>query len=208
MELQTDQTILTRYSLLSRLQDWQDNKSWQEFFETYWRLVYSAALRSGLTEMESQEVVQETFICVAKNIHQFRRDRTRGSFKGWLRNITRWRIADQLRKRTRRPTDESAAPAEDAVGLDSGADDSDAEWELEWKQSLLKSAIERVKARVKAEHFQIFDLYALRGWPVRKVAQVLSVSVPMVYLAKHRVTGMIKREVLALEKGQHLRLRI
>ena len=93
MELQTDRTILTRYSLLSRLQDWQDNKSWQEFFETYWRLVYSVALRSGLTKPEAQEVVQETFICVAKSIHQFKRDRTKGWFKGWLRNITRWRIA-------------------------------------------------------------------------------------------------------------------
>jgi RNA polymerase sigma factor (sigma-70 family) len=207
MELQTDRTILTRYSLLSRLQDWQDNKSWHEFFETYWRLVYSVALRSGLTEMEAQEVVQETFICVAKNIHQFRRDRTKGSFKGWLRNITRWRIADQFRKRTRGATDESAVSAGEVVSLDGGTDDVDDEWELEWKERLLKSAIERVKGRVKAEHFQIFDLYALRGWPVGKVALVLSVSVASVYLAKHRVTGMIQREVLALEKGQHLRLR-
>jgi RNA polymerase sigma-70 factor (ECF subfamily) len=206
MELQPDRTIITRYSLLSRLQDWQDNKSWQEFFETYWRLVYSVALRSGLTEMEAQEVVQETFISVAKSIHEFRRDRSKGSFKGWLRNITRWRIADQFRKRTRGATGESSVPAEETPPSESGPDDGDAEWDLEWKESLLKSAIERVKGRVKAEHFQVFDLYALRGWPVSKVAQVLSISVPMVYLAKHRVTAMIKREVLALEKGQHLKL--
>jgi RNA polymerase sigma factor (sigma-70 family) len=202
MELQPDRTIVTRYSLLSRLQDWQDNKSWQEFFEIYWRLVYSVALRSGLTDMEAQEVVQETFICVAKNIHEFKRDRAKGSFKGWLRNITRWRIADQLRKRTRVPANEPAALADEAPPLSSGADDDDAEWQLEWKESLLQSAIERVKGRVKAEHFQIFDLYALRGWPAGKVAQVLSVSVATVYLVKHRVTGLIKREVLALEKGE------
>src|SRR5580698_8451373 len=128
MELQPDRTIITRYSLLSRLQDWQDNKSWQEFFETYWRLVYSAALRSGLTEMEAQEVVQETFICVAKNIHQFRRDRTKGSFKGWLRNITRWRIADQLRKRTRGATEEPPLSAEEAACLGSDGDEGDSEW--------------------------------------------------------------------------------
>ena len=28
-----------------------------------------------------------------------KRDRAKGSFKGWLRNLTRWRIRDQLRKR-------------------------------------------------------------------------------------------------------------
>ena len=152
-------------------------------------------------------MVQETFICVAKSITEFKRDRTKGSFKGWLRNITRWRVADQLRKRTRGARDESAASTDPVVPQESGADD-DPEWDSEWKESLLKSAIERVKGRVKAEDFQIFDLYALRGWPVRQVAQVLNVSVPMVYLAKHRITRMIKREVLALEKGQHLRWRL
>jgi RNA polymerase sigma-70 factor (ECF subfamily) len=49
----------------------------------------------------------------------------------------------------------------------------------------------------------MFDLYALRQWPVNKVARTLGVSVPRVYLAKHRVAAMIKKEILALEKGRH-----
>jgi RNA polymerase sigma factor (sigma-70 family) len=202
MDLQTDHAIPTRYSLLNRLQDWQDNESWQDFFGTYRRLIYSTALRSGLTETEAQEVVQETAIGVARSIHKFRRDRELGSFRGWLRNITRWRIADQLRKRTRRPSDESAAPQDRSeIPATAGAGGEDA-WETEWKESLLKIAIERVKRRVKEEHFQIFDLYALRQWPVNKVAQTLGVSVPGVYLAKHRVAAMLKKEFMALERGQ------
>jgi len=38
----------TRYSLLSRLQNWEDQESWRVFFDTYWRLIYSVALKSGL----------------------------------------------------------------------------------------------------------------------------------------------------------------
>ena len=95
----TEEFILTRYSLLSRLQNWDDQESWKSFFDTYWRLIYSIALKSGLTEAEAQDVVQETIICVAKDIDKFKHDRALGSFKGWLRNLTRWRIADQLRKR-------------------------------------------------------------------------------------------------------------
>jgi RNA polymerase sigma-70 factor (ECF subfamily) len=202
MHLQTDHAIPTRYSLLNRLQDWQDHEGWQDFFDTYWRLIYSVALRFGLTETEAQEVVQETIISVAGNIHKFKRDPKLGSFKGWLRNIIRWRIADQLRKRTRRPSDGPAALDEQNEMPEMAQDDGEASWELEWKENLLKSAIERVKPRVKEEHFQIFDLYALRGWPVNKVAQTLGVSVPRIYLAKHRITAMIKTEILALEKGQ------
>jgi hypothetical protein len=98
--ISTEEFIPTRYTLLSRLQNWEDNESWKDFFDTYWRLIYSLARKSGLTEVEAQDAVQETVISVAKHIHKFRRDRKLGSFKGWLRNITRWRIADQLRKRT------------------------------------------------------------------------------------------------------------
>src|ERR1043166_1612064 len=99
MTLPQDELIPTRYSLLSRLQDWDDQESWRTFFDTYWRLIHATAIKSGLSESEAEEVVQETVIAVAKGIHKFRRDRAMGSFKGWLKNLTRWRIADQLRKR-------------------------------------------------------------------------------------------------------------
>ena len=32
-------------------------------------------------------------------------------------------------------------------------------------------------------------------WPVREVAQALGVSIGRVYLAKHRVSALVKREV-------------
>jgi len=51
------------------------------FFDTYWRLIYCVATRSGLTETEAQDVVQETVICVAKDIQKFKRDRAAGRSK-------------------------------------------------------------------------------------------------------------------------------
>src|SRR5208282_3549195 len=101
MTLLVEDPIPTRYTLLSRLDDRGDQDSWKDFFDTYWRLIYSFAMKSGLSEAEAQDVVQETIISVAKSIHKFKPNRELGSFKGWLRNLTRWRIADQLRKRTR-----------------------------------------------------------------------------------------------------------
>src|SRR3954470_21309373 len=101
--MRTSGLAATRRSLVDRLQNWEDRKHWQEFFDTYWKLIFSAARKSGLTETEAQEVVQETVITVAKKIGQLEYDPARGSFKGWLLHITRWRIADQFRKR--RPGD-------------------------------------------------------------------------------------------------------
>jgi DNA-directed RNA polymerase specialized sigma24 family protein len=57
------------------------------------------ALKSGLSEAEAQEVVQETLLRVAKKVKDFQYDRARGSFKGWLLQLTGWQIANQSRKR-------------------------------------------------------------------------------------------------------------
>src|SRR2546429_4707873 len=91
--------IATRRSLVERLADWGDQRRWQEFFDTYWKLIYSTARKAGLTDAEAQEVVQETVITVAKNIDKLKYDPAIGSFKGWLLQITRGRIVDQFRKR-------------------------------------------------------------------------------------------------------------
>jgi RNA polymerase sigma-70 factor (ECF subfamily) len=116
--LNLDDFLPTRYSLLSRLENWEDQDSWKEFFDMYWRLIYSFALKSGLTAAEAEDVVQETVISVAKNIQAFKREPSLGSFKGWLRNLTRWRIADQLRKRK----DPEAVPLEAADRASPGWD--------------------------------------------------------------------------------------
>src|SRR5579862_7072717 len=82
----------TRRSLLSRLRNLQDQEGWREFFEMYWRLIYRVAREAGLTDVESQEVVQTTFIYLARRMPNFRYDRERGAFKSWLRVVARSRI--------------------------------------------------------------------------------------------------------------------
>lgn len=208
MEAQTttipDEFIPTRYSLLSRLQDWNDDASWRAFFDTYWRLIYSVALRAGLTQVEAEEVVQETVICVARNIQSFKRDRQLGSFKGWLRNITRWRIADQFRKRTALARGDTAAAAltyESLDGLPDPADnDGELDWERQWQSHLLQMAKHRVKSRVSEEQYQLFDLYVVKEWPVSRIRDTLGVSATQIYLAKHRIARLLRKEVRRLEK--------
>jgi RNA polymerase sigma-70 factor (ECF subfamily) len=94
-----NELIPTRASLIQRLKNWRDQASWEEFFETYWRLIYGVATKGGLTDAEAQDVVQETLVAVARHIPDFKYDPVIGSFKAWLLNMTRWRIADQIRKR-------------------------------------------------------------------------------------------------------------
>src|SRR3974390_3946757 len=95
-----DELLPTRRSLLDRLRNWDDQTSWREFFDTYWKFIYSMAVRSGLSDQEAEDVVQETVISIAKKMPEFVYDPERCSFKGWLMHVTRLRIMDQLRRRS------------------------------------------------------------------------------------------------------------
>ena len=74
-------------------------------------------------------------------------------------------------------------------------------WDKEWRANLFDAAVERVKRRVKEEHFQIFDLHVVRQWPAQRVAAVLGVTIGQVYLAKFRIVALIKKEIRKLDKG-------
>src|SRR5262245_20234211 len=43
-----EELLPTRRSLLDRLRNWEDQTSWQDFFNTYWKFIYGVAIRSGL----------------------------------------------------------------------------------------------------------------------------------------------------------------
>ena len=201
-----DELIPTRATLIQRLKDWQDQSSWQDFFDTYWKLIYGVAIKGGLTAAEAQDVVQETMISVAKHMPTFEYDPAIGSFKTWLLNMTRWRITDQLRKRgpfaAGHPASEDTATGTRTVDkvADPASPDLDALWDAEWEKNLYDSAIARVKRQLDPQKFQIFDLYVNKVWSAKKVAATFGISVDQVYLAKHRTTELIREEVERLQK--------
>jgi RNA polymerase sigma-70 factor (ECF subfamily) len=196
----------TRSSLVKRLRNWSDHGSWQDFFDTYWKLIYAVAIKAGLSEAEARDVVQETVLAVAKQMRENGYDRAKSSFKNWLCLITRRRIIDHFRKRTDpklRPTPQSSDETNrtDTIARvpDPASLKLDSVWEEEWQKNLLDAAIERVKQQVTPRQFQVFDLSVLRELPVAEVKTILKVNAAQIYLARHRVGVLIKKEAKRLE---------
>jgi RNA polymerase sigma-70 factor (ECF subfamily) len=72
-------------------------------------------------------------------------------------------------------------------------------WDEEWDKNLMEAATDRIKRRVDPKQYQIFDLHVFKGWSVSKVARTLNVNPGRVYLAKHRITHLIKKEIHYLQ---------
>lgn len=203
----SEDSLRTRASLVARLRDWEDEDSWNDFSRTYERLILGVARKAGLTEAECLDVQQEVLVSVAKTIATFDPARESGSFKAWLLNLTRWRIADQLRKRRGLPSASDDAPTEagDTATLERVPDPAglvaDQVWDDEWRMTVAEAAVDRVRRRAKPRHFQIFELYALRQWPALRVARELGITRVQVYLVHHRLSKWMKEEAARLEQS-------
>jgi len=101
MSTETESSMATRPSLLARLKDWSQQTAWREFDHDYAPLLRNVARKAGLTDAEADEVAQESLIAVAKKIGEFKHAGNRGSFRAWLYQQARWRIADQFRERAK-----------------------------------------------------------------------------------------------------------
>jgi RNA polymerase sigma-70 factor (ECF subfamily) len=193
------------------LKDWNDYRSWRDFFETYWKLIYVTAIKAGLNDAEAQDVVQDTMLAVSKSMPKFTYDRRKGLFKSWLLRLTTRCITNHLRRRDRLPRMLAPAPPpndqfqfSDVDPLEQVPDPSCPEleslWDQEYETALLSAATQRVKQSADPRHFQIFDMCVNLRWPVADVQRMASVSRGMVYLAKHRIGRLIKKEIELLRQ--------
>ncbi|MFO1500445.1 MAG: sigma-70 family RNA polymerase sigma factor [Verrucomicrobiota bacterium] len=206
MTNEDDAFLPTRWSLINRLKDWNDQESWRQFFDTYWRLILSVALKAGLTHAEAQDVVQETVIAVCKHIGGFKADPEAGSFKSWLLQQTRWRIKDQVRKRRHSPPaqPDRITSATESTAIEDRLPDPagnilDAIWEDEWRKNLIAAALDKVRPQVNAKHFQVFLLHVIKALPAENVARASKIDVNQVYLIKHRLKPLFEAALQALE---------
>ena len=61
-------------------------------------------------------------------------------------------------------------------------------------------ALTKVKGQVSPKQYQIFDYYVVKQWDAKKVQEHLGVSMAQVYLAKHRVGSVLKKELAKFDK--------
>jgi RNA polymerase sigma factor (sigma-70 family) len=189
-----DDPLPTRASLLDAIKD-PDHARWEQFHQTYRGLLFGVARKAGLNDHESEEALQDTLLSVAQKMPEFQYDPTKDSFKGWLLQIVRWKIADQFRKRAGHA--KRHAPSNDdatQLGALSTAPFENL-WETEWHDLRLRDTLAHVKRQVNPAHYAIYHLHVIEDKPATEVSRALGVNIAQIYLAKHRVGAALKKEL-------------
>lgn len=202
-----DDPLRTRVSLINRVKNLTDDRSWTEFFARYQRIVQSVARSRGLSEHEAEDVMQEVFKRVAETIGQFSAVPRPGSFRSWLFQLTRWRADDKMRERERqiwgnlatRSTGEADLDATPAAGHVQTPEELETNFAAEAQRHLVETLFKTIEHSVTPKQLQIFQLLVIDETPVEKVAELYQVTPAAVYVIKHRVIAKLQAEVKRLQ---------
>lgn len=187
----------TRATLLERVRDPRDDAAWEEFFALYAPLLRSYALGFGLSVTDAEDIRDQCLSIVVQRIENFRYDRAKGSFKGWLHRIAR----DKLRDELRRPRKGRAETALLAALPDEG-EGPDEIWERHWRAEHLRFALAEVLREQDGSGRELALLLLDEQLSAAQIAQRRGWSTNQVYKARSRLLADLRRVLRRLGEAE------
>lgn len=190
----------TRASLLFRLRDSQDHEAWVKFVEIYEPAVYRQLRKCGLQDADARELMQELFVAVNRQIARWELAKERGSFRGWLRRVTRNLVINWMKHGQRQMVALGGSESQSLFDELAAEDCPEpAEFDHELRRSTFQRASELVRQEQSPKAWQAFWETAVIGKTPIVVSQELGMSVGAVRVAKCRVLARLKEVVSTLE---------
>jgi RNA polymerase sigma-70 factor (ECF subfamily) len=184
----------TSPSLLQRAGE-RDEEAWSRLVALYAPLVRYWCRRGGVGPDEVEDVTQDVFGAVALGLEQFRAQ-PGGTFRAWLRGITRHKLIDHYKRRDRQPRGEGGSEALLRLQEEPGLPESDGESEEAGEVSALyRRALELVRGEFEERTWQMFWRTAIDNQAADLVAGELGVTQAAVRKARSRILRRLREEV-------------
>ena len=184
--------LTTSVTLLQKISE-GDEVSWTRFHEIYSPLIRMCGQDWGLSAQECDDLVQDVMLSIFKVSKTFRYDRTKGSFRSYLRTVVRNQVFAVFRSRKMN----SQAVPENENLLDCAFEEK---WETEWHSYLLNEALKLLENRMEKISYRSFYEYAVLKRKPAEVAAGLGITVNAVYINKSRAVEQLRQLVRELEK--------
>ncbi len=188
----TSLTLLERIQLQALAGLQYDNAAWQRLVGIYTPFLYCWCLRAGLNATESEDVVQEVFAVLLIKLPAFERQRD-GSFRKWLQVVT----FNKCRQHFRKKQVPVLGGGFDSDPLDQLADATllMEYWESEYRQQLVKRAMEIMQAEFSTKVWQSAWEHLVQARPASEVAREFGLTANAVRVYSSRVLARLRTEL-------------
>jgi RNA polymerase sigma-70 factor (ECF subfamily) len=134
----------------------------EELYNRFAGKMYAVCLRYANNAEDAQDLLQEGFIKVYRNLHRFRAE---GSFEGWIRRVFINSSIEHLRKKSvqmSKVTDKEEDTIEDA--------------DISALDSLAEKDIINLVQELSPGYRTVFNLYVIEGYSHKEIGEQLGIS--------------------------------
>lgn len=189
------ETLRTRYTLLQRARDTDNQEAWQEFVAHYRRFIVYILRELGVLHDDIDDLTQQILLGLTKNISTYDREQSR--FRTWLSTVIRNAAYSHFRKQKSRPSRLRVLDEEVPVEALQSSDGVNQWIEDEWATYIANEAMNRVRQAFKGQAVTAFEM-SLDGCPAADISKETGLSVSSVYTLCKRVKRRLYLEVRAL----------
>ncbi|NII28329.1 sigma-70 family RNA polymerase sigma factor [Pseudoflavitalea sp. X16] len=139
-----------------------DRRMQEELYRRFAPKMYAVCLRYANNTNDAQDLLQEGFIKVYKNLHRFRAE---GSFEGWVRRVFVNTSIEHFRKKSAQLSSVSEREENTIEDADITALDS-----------LAEKDIINIVQELSPGYRTVFNLYVVEGYSHKEIGQLLGIS--------------------------------
>jgi RNA polymerase sigma factor (sigma-70 family) len=164
-----------------------DRKSQEDLYNHFAGKMYAVCLRYSKDTEEAQDILQDGFVKVFRNLEKFRNE---GSFEGWLRRIFVNTAIEYYRKRNKLSSSISEQ-IENSI-----EDDSVTVFE-----KLAATDVIKIINELSPGYKAVFNMYVIEGYSHKEIGELLQISEGTSKSQLARAKGMLQK--IIKEKYSH-----
>ena len=158
-----------------------DRRMQEELYSRFSPKMYAVCLRYANNADDAQDLLQEGFIKVYRNLHRFRAE---GSFEGWIRRVFVNTSIEHFRKKSTRlsmVTDKEENTIEDA--------------DITAIHKLAEKDIINIIQELSPGYRTVFNLYVVEGYSHKEIGELLGISEGTSKSQLARAKGVLQKKI-------------
>ena len=181
---------LTRYTLLEKALNLNDEEAWAELHTLYRRFIYYILQEMGVQENDLDDLSQSVLMALTSELKKY--DRSKGKFRNWLRQVVRTKVLMYFRKSTSDQARENRYYQERIATKETN--DIEQFIEKEWQLYVSNIALERVKKSYSGHAVTVFEL-DLEGKSTAEIEALTGIQESTIYTLRQRVKKNLLIEI-------------
>jgi RNA polymerase sigma factor (sigma-70 family) len=191
----------TRQTLIAKIRDQHDDKSWAEFVSLYERYIFVVINKSGIGFDECEDLLQKVLIALWQKLPSFEYVPNKCKFRSWMNTIIHNVVVSYFRKSKRHQNDKqrdslrriTENPKEHEIP------EIYVTAEKEWKNHVANLAWENIQGEIKGKAIDVFISFS-KGKDIDEICQELDIKKNSAYVFKNRVQELLYKEIRHLHR--------